>query len=105
MTSMVLPKTNGSVPHTNSSWLQQTVQQCFGRFNWEDSPPEIQELKQTAFQGGDQPLSLSLKVSQFFNAINWEGSTIAAIPKPEEAPSNGSSPVDAFTLEDFSDLF
>ncbi|NJO41640.1 MAG: hypothetical protein HC769_14895 [Cyanobacteria bacterium CRU_2_1] len=103
MSRAVLTHTNGSKPDMNgSSWLQQTVEQCFSRFNWDDHPPEIQELKRTV-QGSDQPLSFTLTVSQFFSAINWNGKTIAALPQPE-TPPNSIKPA-AFTLEDFSDLF
>lgn len=104
MTNMVLPRKNGSTPHHPNVWMRQTVQQFFGGFNWENNPPEIQKLVQTAFNT-DRPLSLTLKVSQFFAAINWEGSSIAALPQSDEPTSPPTSPADAFTLDDFSDLF
>lgn len=103
MTSMTLPYTNGSTPHADDAWMRQTVQRFFGGFNWEDNPPEIQELRQTV-SNGHQTLSLTLKVSQFFKAINWEGGAIAAMPQ-FEAPPTSDPAADAFTLEDFSDLF
>lgn len=104
MTNMALPRTNGSTPHAPYPWMRQTVQQFFGEFNWENNSPEIQKLKQTAVNS-DQPLSLSLKVGEFFAAISWEGSSIAALPQPEVSMPSPNSPIDAFTLDDFSDLF
>lgn len=106
MTMMVLAHTNGhsAAAPAPSSWLQQSVQQCFSQFNWDDTPPEIQELRQTTTQPGQESLSLTLTVDQFFNAINWQGSSIAALPQSEPARQPGTTN-DAFTLEDFSDLF
>lgn len=104
MTNLVLPRTNGSTPHTHADWMRQTVQQFFGGFNWENNSPEVQKLVQTSLHS-DRPLSLTLKVGQFFTAINWEGSSIAAMPQPDTSTAPAKSPVDAFTLDDFSDLF
>lgn len=106
MSSMVLMPTNGSSSHAKS-WMQQSVQQFFSGFNWEDHPPEIQNLRATAGQRGDEPLSLILTVSQFFGAVNWEGGAIAALPSHsiEQAASASPTGIDAFTLDDFSDLF
>jgi hypothetical protein len=105
MSTMVLNRTNGSKPHASPAWKQQSVQQFFTAFNWDDHPPEIQELKLTvAQQPSNQALSMTLKVSQFFAAVNWDGNAIAATPTygdiPPETPAN-----DGLTLEDFSDLF
>jgi hypothetical protein len=110
MTSMVLPHTNGSTSGSTAShadsidnvWLRQTVRQFFGNFNWNDNPPEVEELRQTT-SNGQQPLSMTLTVKQFFSAIDWDGNAIAAIPPTEQPPT--LNPADAFTLEDFSDLF
>lgn len=104
MTSMLVSHSNGSTAPNQTHWLRQSVQQFFSKFNWEDNPPEVQELRQVASQAGQQTLSLTLSVTQFFNAVNWEGSSIAAMPHPEASPSPGAVN-DAFTLEDFSDLF
>lgn len=104
MTNMVLPRTNGSKPHTSDAWMRQTVQQFFGEINWENNSPEIQKLMQSTINS-DQPLSLTLQVGQFFAAMNWEGSSIAAMPHPEAPASSPVTPADAFTLDDFSDLF
>jgi hypothetical protein len=102
MTSMVLPHTNGSKSSDpDRPWMQQSVRQFFSNFNWNDNPPEVQKLRQTS-SSGQQSLSLSLTVKQFFTAIDWDGNAIAALPHEPSTPQN---PVDAFTLEDFSDLF
>lgn len=83
--------------------MRQTVRQFFGNFNWNDNPPEVQELRQTV-SNGQLPLSLTLTVKQFFTAIDWDGNQIASLPAPEQ-PAVSVNPVDAFTLDDFSDLF
>jgi hypothetical protein len=110
--SMTLAQTNGSKPHAEARpWRQQTVRQYFSSFNWEDQPPEIQEIR-TAFQADStEPLSLKLTVKQFFGAINWEGDAIAAKPDPEPTVLEDISEIsfdsgdDDFTLDDFSGLF
>jgi hypothetical protein len=114
--SMTLAQTNGSKPHAETRpWLQKTVRQFFSNFNWEDQPPEVQEIR-TAFQAdASEPLSLKLTVKQFFGAINWEGNAIAASnaasPTPELTFTDDISEIkldgdnDGFTLDDFSGLF
>jgi hypothetical protein len=82
-------------------WMRQTVRQFFGDFNWNDNSPEVEKLRQSTLNG-QQPLSLTLSVQQFFGAIDWEGGSIAPPIANEQPPVN---PADAFTLEDFSDLF
>jgi uncharacterized protein (DUF2249 family) len=104
MSSAVLAHTNGSTSHTPTPWLQQSVQQFFGAFNWEDNPPEVQELKLAAAHD-EQPLSLTLTVSQFFGAINWDGHAIGTVPNAAQQPPSTGTGIDAFTLDDFSDLF
>ena len=47
-------------------WLQASVRTFFGNFNWEDNPPEVQQVKLTTLQASTAPLNLSLSVSQFF---------------------------------------
>lgn len=115
MSSMTLVHRNGSKPHIPASarlpmtqeWLQQTTQSFFGAFNWDDNPPEVQELKRATIENNGGPLSLTLSVGQFFATINWDDSAIA---KPPTSPSPLSNESDVgtaspFTLEDFSDLF
>jgi hypothetical protein len=118
----LLTPTNGSKPHVEkSAWLQQTVQQFFNGFNWEDQPPEIQKLR-AAFQANDtEPLSLRLTVSQFFGSINWEGNQARCFADTARVATPIDSELtfiedlsaidvpnpddDGFTLDDFSDLF
>jgi hypothetical protein len=114
---------NGSKPQVQTTdWLKQTVQQFFSSFNWDDRPPEVQEMR-AAFQADDsEPLSLKLTVSQFFGAINWEGTRCftdtARVAPPVDTELNadltfmedmsaidGSPDDDGFTLDDFSGLF
>jgi hypothetical protein len=111
--STALAQTNGSKAHAETSpWLQQSVRQFFGGINWEDQPPEIQELRTAVQAGNAEPLSLKLTVNQFFGAINWEGvDAIAAPPEPEFTSMEDISAIklndddDGFTLDDFSGLF
>lgn len=103
MTSLTLSPNNGAMPiGSPQSWLQSSVQQFFSRVNWDDNPPEVQEIKLTS-QASPGPLSLTLSVNQFLAAFNWDDTTIAA------APSQPSIPVPSdnrdLTLEDFSSLF
>jgi hypothetical protein len=110
----VLAPTDRSKPHMEkSAWLQQTVQQFFSGFNWEDHPPEVQELRAASQADDAEPLSLTLTVSQFFGTINWEGNHAIATPTHSEltfienlsAIAVPNSNDDDFTLDDFSDLF
>lgn len=105
MSSMTLTHTNGSTP-PKTLWSGLTVQKFFEAVNWEDNPPEVQEIKRTASQGDNRTLSLMLTVSQFFGAVNWDGTAIAAVPPPQEEPeAQVASGMDQFTLDDFSSLF
>jgi uncharacterized membrane protein len=93
--------------HTqDQSWLQLSVQKFFLGVNWEDHPPAVQEMqlsaRAAAAQGQPIPLSLELSVSQFFAAIAWDGTSIAAANEPV-LPS--TSQADDFTLDDFTNLF
>lgn len=99
-----LPYTNGSKPHS-PSWLTASVQQFFSQVNWDDNPPELQELKQTAVQGISQDLNLTLTVHQFFAAVNWDGAAIASVPESQEVVESAVAKANEFTLDDFSNLF
>ncbi|NJR39230.1 MAG: hypothetical protein HC781_10875 [Leptolyngbyaceae cyanobacterium CSU_1_4] len=111
--SLLLAPTNGSKPHVEkSSWLQQTVQQFFQGFNWEDQPAEVQQLRAAAQADNAAPLSLKLSVSQFFGSINWEGNRSIALPTHPDLPLtedllaiDAPPKDDGFTLDDFSGLF
>jgi hypothetical protein len=93
-----LAPTNGAT--ARSGWLQQSVQQFFNTVNWDNQPPEIQ-LWLNAAPEAAQTSSLFLTVGQFFGALNWEGSHVAAPLKPIESAEVKNE----FTLDDFSDLF
>jgi hypothetical protein len=106
MSTMTIAHTNGSTPKSQS-WLHHSVQKFFSGVNWEDQPPEVQEIKlnvmEAAAQGQPTTLSLQLSVSQFFSAIAWDGTPIAAAPDNFSTPE--ASNADSFTLDDFTDLF
>lgn len=98
--NMTASFTNGSQP---DSWQRLSVQQFFSTLNWDDHPPIVQ-LKQMALQHIDlagSPPDLTRSVRDFFAAIDWDDSTIAA--RPEALPPATS--IDAFTLDEFSNLF
>lgn len=103
MSPILSSQTNGSTEVAPSQdWLRSSVQQFFSGFNWDDHSPELQEIKLTALNDTAAPLSLTLSVSQFFAAMNWSGTTIAA-PVPTQQPV--APPADDLTLDDFSSLF
>lgn len=105
MSVTALAERNGSVPHTPQPWLQKTVQDFFAAINWDDHPPEVQEIKQVVSETQDMSLSLTLSVKQFFESIPWDGKAVAAPivdePLAEPPPAGGES----FTLDDFSGMF
>lgn len=106
MSSATLVPQNGTAPKP-PVWASLTVQEFFRAVNWEDNPPEVQEIKLNLSQGENTELSMMLTVGQFFEAVNWEGTAIAAAPIPNEPGLEAplAAPVMNFTLEDFSDLF
>lgn len=115
MTGALFPSTNGNGSSSGSgcSWLQQSVQQFFSRFNWENHPPEVQKLQLLSELDGDCTASLTLTVNQFFSIIHWEGEAFTAqgeMPHTDTAQSLENSlfsapATDSLTLDDFSDLF
>lgn len=108
MTTLIQPHKNGSqVSAPNEAWLRSSVQSFFSGINWDDNPPEVQEIRRTYTEPSrsEEPLSLTLSVCQFFAAINWEGGG-GAIAAPPAAPlSTPAATVDDLTLDDFSSLF
>ncbi|MDX2216130.1 MAG: hypothetical protein SFY66_22890 [Oculatellaceae cyanobacterium bins.114] len=105
MSSMTLAHTNGNgttASVSNKAWLTLTAREFFSSINWDNNPPEVQELKAPSQESG-APLNLLLTVSQFFTAVNWDGMAIAPTPTPS-TPAPPEKVID-FTLEDFSDLF
>jgi hypothetical protein len=102
MNSLTVSPNNGATAiGSPQSWLQLSVQKFFSTVNWDDNPPEMQEIKFTS-QVSSGPLSLTLSVSQFLAAFHWDGTTIAAAPAQPSVPA---PPARDLTLEDFSNLF
>lgn len=101
MMTLTQPQKNGSAAYVPSeAWLQASVQSFFTAINWDDNPPEVQQVRLAT---DNSPLSLTLSVSQFFTAVNWDGSAIAA-PTPVQ-PSVVAPKATDLTLDDFSSLF
>ena len=107
MTAQPLPTQNGAAAGQDRSlpsgpWLRESVQQFFGDFNWENNPPEVQQVKLASLQASAAPLSLMLTVSQFFAAFNWDGAAIAAAASPAELAAEAAVEV---TIDDFFSQF
>jgi hypothetical protein len=107
---LTLPQTNGSKASApTQSWLQSSVQAFFTAINWENHPPEIQQIQQSTAQSANSPmpspqvLNLSMSVNQFFAAINWDNATIAGNATSDEPQPPAKSK--DITLDDFSNLF
>ena len=93
---------NGKI--SSSPWLEQTVREFFTQVNWSDHTPEIQAIQLTTLEGSSPEISLQLTVSQFFNAIPWDGKAVAA-PLAVDlviSPPSGSM---EFSVDDFADFF
>jgi len=109
MSSATLLEKNGSTPHPQmDSWLQISTRTFFSSFNWDDNPPEVQEIKQQVVdQTLDEDQIQNLTVSQFFGSVNWDDEAVAAPPSTSDnfLAELLDEPDNKFTLEDFSDLF
>ncbi|WP_421655738.1 hypothetical protein [Leptothermofonsia sp. ETS-13] len=105
MSTITLLHTNGSkARHLSQSWMQISVQKFFTAINWEDNPPEIQQVRLAASEPNNiSTLSMTMNVSQFFAALNWDGNEIAAVT--QDQPSIQPPKPDEITLDDFSNLF
>ncbi|GAB4147510.1 MAG: hypothetical protein Fur0046_25780 [Cyanobacteria bacterium J069] len=91
------------------AWLHQTTHSFFGSINWDDNPPEVEQVRRDA-STSDGPLSLMLTVRQFFTSVNWEGTSSGKAIAPDLGLSLSADPpqpppANAFTLDEFSDLF
>lgn len=86
---------------SQTSWLDKSVQDFFGHYNWLGKPLET--------QNGSVPgqlLSLTLPVADFFRAISWEGiPEVGALPPPPVMPSLPVSEPAEVTIDDLFDLF
>jgi hypothetical protein len=91
-----------------TSWLQQTTHSFFSSINWDDNPPEVEQVRLDA-TSSDGPLSLMLTVRQFFTSVNWDGTSSGRAIAPEPSMPLSAEPpqpaANAFTLDEFSDLF
>ncbi|MBD1910072.1 MULTISPECIES: hypothetical protein [unclassified Leptolyngbya] len=108
MSSATLLHTNGSKPHISmDAWLQTSTRKFFSSVNWDDNPPEIQEIKQKVAENPTaEDLSRDLTVGQFFAAVNWDDDAAVAPPAADNFLAELlEEPANNFTLDDFSDLF
>lgn len=104
--SATLLHTNGSKPHfTMDSWLQTSTRKFFSSVNWDDNPPEVQEIKQKVAENPTEELGRDLTVSQFFASVNWDDDAAVAPPAADFLADLLEEPANSFTLDDFSDLF
>lgn len=86
---------------TQTSWLEESVQEFFGRCNWLGNPLEGQNHQATG-----QPLSLTLSVAQFFRAFAWEGiPEVGAMPVSASLPTASVPEPSEVTIDDLFDLF
>lgn len=107
MSTMTLPQTNGATA-SPGSWLQQSVQNFFEHYNWDGRSRSLGQSKSEtngSVPAATDPLDLTCSVSQFFEAMPWEGVPAIAAPIPIEAPLEEQPAANEFTLGDFSDLF
>ena len=86
---------------SQNSWLEKSVQDFFGRYNWLGQPLET--------QNGSVPgqlFSLTRPVADFFRAISWEGiPEVGALPPPPVMPPIPVSETAEVTIDDLFDLF
>ncbi|OUC14766.1 MAG: hypothetical protein B0A82_10575 [Alkalinema sp. CACIAM 70d] len=107
-------------PTLPQDWLLTPVQRFLSQVNWEgieesQLPRSLGTLSSSTGVDPNSPLPLTLTVSQFMTAVNWEGAVMVdvnALPNDLTAlddllgdgnDANGKEP--KFTLTDFSDLF
>ena len=103
MSTLTLPQTNGAKARPAvASWQRDSVKAFFTSVNWDDHPPAMQELKLSASEDSNAPLSLKMSVCQFFATVNWADTAIAA-PTVVQAPPPPAN--NELTLDDFSGLF
>jgi len=106
MSTVTLAALNGNASKP-ADWLQWTVKEFFTHVNWSDQPPEIQAIQITTLEGGTPELSLQLTVSQFFNAIPWDGKVAAAPVAAEVLVAEDAPPAvkPDLNVDDFADFF
>ncbi|MEO6862994.1 MAG: hypothetical protein ABI180_15890 [Microcoleus sp.] len=86
---------------SQTSWLDKSVQDFFGHYNWLGKPLETQN---GSIPG--QVLTLTRSVADFFQAISWEGiPEVGALPLPPPLPAISISEPAEVTIDDLFDLF
>ncbi|MDQ2099589.1 MAG: hypothetical protein QQW96_18315 [Tychonema bourrellyi B0820] len=86
---------------SQTSWLEKSVQEFFGNYNWLGKSLETQN----GFVPG-QLLTLTMPVSEFFRAISWEGiPEVGAMPPPPPMPVISVYEPAEVTIDDLFDLF
>ena len=86
---------------SQTSWLDQSVQEFFGHYNWLGKPLETQNGSTPG-----QVLTLTQSVADFFQAISWEGiPEVGALPLPPPLPVISISESAEVTIDDLFDLF
>ncbi len=86
---------------SQNSWLEKSVQDFFGRYNWLGKPLETQKDSVSG-----QLFSLTRPVADFFMAISWEGiPEVGALPPPPVMPAIPIPEPAEITIDDLLDLF
>jgi hypothetical protein len=95
------PLQAGRKMKTQASWLDKSVQDFFGHYNWPGKPLETQN---GSISG--QVLTLTRSVADFFQALSWEGiPEVGALPLPPPLPPISISEPAEVTIDDLFDLF
>ena len=86
---------------SQTSWLDKSVQDFFGYYNWLGKPLETENGS-----AHSQVLTLTRPVADFFQAISWEGiPEVGALPLPPPLPAISISEPAEVTIDDLFDLF
>ena len=86
---------------SQTSWLDKSVQDFFGHYNWLGKPLETANGSTLG-----QVLTLTQPVADFFQAISWEGiPEVGALPLPPSLPVISISESAEVTIDDLFDLF
>lgn len=89
-------------PGSENSWTSLSVQDFFGKINWENI---VIQMPLPTVTAKERTVTPNMTVSTFFSVIPWEGEMVIAPPVSLESPSDGNDESDALTLDDFSGLF
>lgn len=84
-----------------TSWLEKSVQDFFGHYNWLGKP-----LETPNGSASGQLLTLTMPVGDFFRAISWEGiPEVGVLPPPPPLPVISVREPAEVTIDDLFDLF